>query len=97
VKPSRWTPRPVREAVQPCRRWRAEAPKGLLVDERANRHAGSWHLEAAGQPQRLSHGAKRRAGSKPGVGRLHDEHSGGQNPLCARSEPHHPDLEQDVS
>src|ERR1051326_779581 len=42
-KPIRWTPRPVREAVQPrpqYHRGRAEALLRLLVNKRANRHAG---------------------------------------------------------
>jgi len=39
-KPNWWPPRPVRKANQPRSVIRAEAPKGLLVDKWANRHAG---------------------------------------------------------
>src|ERR1051326_7184814 len=87
-KPIRWTPRPIREAVQPrsqYHRGRAEALLRLLVDKRANRHAGPqlpksrWATVGA-----QSCGATRRAGSiphgRPQVARAKHR---GQNPPCA--------------
>jgi len=50
-------------------------------------------LKRFGNEAAQVHGAKRRAGSIPnrlslGTGK----HTGGQNPPCAHSEPHHPNL-----
>ena len=87
-------PRPVRKAVQPrSQQYRgcAEALLRLLVNKWANRHAGTWpprsQRETAGAQ---GCGAKRRAGSilqadSFSTGKC----TGGHNPPCACSEPHH--------
>ena len=54
-------------------------------------------LEAVGNHGAQVHGAKRRAGSIPNQNFETGEHTGGQNPPCARSEPHHPNIQAEES
>lgn len=93
-KPIRWTPRPVRQAVQPRsqhHRGRAEALLRLLVNKRANRHAGPQSPRS-----RRATPAPKAAVQGDGPAPYRTEptctgrHTGGQNPPCACSEPHHP-------